>query len=229
MVNDSNMYPNTWSEPVLRTITAAARKVHHAHSAYLSTEDAQSEGYVWAGEHAADIENLLTQGKSGIHMMQSSLYKHMHKVAMKERYRKDGTTPGDYFLYSTNVVAELLPEVLDGADAVDASPSDLNNLIRSHRPVNERGDRAAMVADIQKVFKRLDEADRALLHSKYGDGGLTDEVVAIQFDRTQQVINYQLARALRRVSELLGGEPATGRQAISNARAQQTTRDQESQ
>jgi DNA-directed RNA polymerase specialized sigma24 family protein len=93
--------------------------------------------------------------------------------------------------------------------------------------VNERGDRAAMVCDVQIGYGSLDDDDKDLLALKYGDGGLTDERVAACLDLSQQTVNYRLHRALRRMGAALGGEPFEGRRAISNARAQFQTRHQE--
>lgn len=222
---ESNMY--LWADPVLKTVASAARKAAKAHHGYVDYEDMQSEGYVYVGTHREEVERLTTGERVNLQLLYTSVYRHMHKYAMKQRYLKDGTTPGDYFLYSPAVISELLPEALDGVDAADSSPSDINGQIRANKPVNERGDRAAMVADIQQAYKALDEDDQALLSHKYRDGGVTDEVVALVYGKPQQTINYRLQRSLRRMAESLGGEPFEGRHAISNARAQQETRQQE--
>lgn len=222
---ESNLSPFT--DNVMRAVTSAARKAESVHRNYVDFDDLQSEGYIWIASHAEDVGALVESGKDGAAMLHSSIYRHMHKFAMKQRYLKDGTKPGDYFLYSTAVIAELMPEVLDGPDACDASPSDLNGQIRANKPVNERGDRAAMVADIQKAVKTLAEEDVALLREKFENGGVTEEVIAIAYGITQQAVNYRLTRVLKRISEWLGGEPFVGRRAISNARAQQETRQQE--
>lgn len=223
----SNMAPAAalWDENVLRAISAAARKVASRHSGYVEVDDLQSEGYEWVLKHPDKMNGFLAE-EHGFGYLQVDLHQHMHKFAMKQRYLKDGTEPGDYFLYPLAVLADLLPVVLCGPDAVDVSPSDLNSKIRANRPVNERGDRAAMVADVQRAFKALDNDDKALLLEKYGPNGATDDVIGERMGKPQQTVNYQLHRALRRMAAFLGGEPWARRKAMSNARAQQETRDQ---
>lgn len=214
-----------WDESVLRAVTSAARRIEKQHAEYVEFEDLQQEGYLYIAAHQDKVA-VLVEGKN-LGYLQRDLFRAMHKYAMKQRYLKDGTKPGDYFLYPLAVLAELLPEVLDGPDAADTSPSDLNGQIRANKPLSERGDKAAMLADVQKAFASLDDDDRVLLREKYGDGGVTDEVLAMVTGLKQQTVNYRIHRALRRMAEFLGGEPWERRRAVSNARAQHETRNLE--
>ena len=225
MVTDGNTA--LWDELVLRSVTAAARKALASHAGYVELEDLQSEGYLWVAEHPDQVVEAVNGDRQQQSFLRTSLYRAMHKHCMRQRYLQDGTKPGDYFLYTPGILAELLPEALDGDDAVDSSPSDLNALIRASKPVNERGDRAAMVVDVQIGYASLDDDDQELIQLKFGDGGMTDERVAERLEVSQQVVNYRLHRALRRMGAALGGEPFEGRHAVSNARAQFVTRNQE--
>lgn len=222
-MSDGNM--TQWSETVLRVVSSAARRAARLHIGYAEYEDLQGEGYLWVAKNPdrvqAHIDNKAT------YLLSVDVYRVMHRYAMKQRYLKDGTQPGDYFLYPLAVIAELLPVVLDGPDATDSSPSDLNGRIRANKPLSERGDRAAMVADVQRAFSSLSEDDKELVRMKYGNGGVTDEVIAEALGKPQQTVNYQYRRALKRMAEFLGGEPWSRRKAMSNAKAQHITKEQE--
>lgn len=222
-MSDSNM--TQWSETVLRVVSSAARRAARLHIGYAEYEDLQGEGYLWVAKNPdrvqAHIDNKAT------YLLSVDVYRVMHRYAMKQRYLKDGTQPGDYFLYPLAVIAELLPVVLDGPDATDHSPSDLNGRIRANKPLSERGDRAAMVADVQRAFSSLSDDDKELVRMKYGNGGVTDEVIAEALGKPQQTVNYQYRRALKRMAEFLGGEPWSRRKAMSNAKAQHITKEQE--
>lgn len=220
---DGNMAQ--WSDTVLRVVSTAARKAARLHIGYADFEDLQGEGYMWVARNPEKVQEHLDN--KATYLLSVDVYRAMHRYAMKQRYLKDGTQPGDYFLYPLAVLAELLPIVLDGPDAVDSSPSDLNGRIRANKPMSERGDRAAMIADVQRAFAALSDDDKALVRMKYGNGGVTDEVIAEALGKPQQTVNYQYRRALKRMAEFLGGEPWSRRKAMSNAKAQHITREQE--
>lgn len=222
MTPDGNL--TLWSEPVLRAVASAARRVAKQHNQYVEYEDLQSEGYVWVGAHADKVIELVEGKHFG--WLDRDLYRHMHKYAMRQRYLKDGTKPGDYYLYSPAVLTELLPEAVIGMPA-EASPSDLTG-VRANKPISERGDKAAMLADVQQAWLALDADDRTLLMLKFlTNGGATDQDVGALLGLPQQTVNYRINRVLVRMAEYLGGEPAPRRKAISNARAQYETRNQE--
>lgn len=217
-----------WDASVLRAVTNAARRSYRAHRGYMEMDDLQQEGYLWVAEHPDIVTEWSMDGsREALGKLTFSLYRHMHQATMKERYRRTGSEPGDHFRYPISVIAELLPEVLDGPDAIDSSPSDLNGLIRANKPLSERGDRVAMVIDVAVGFDALSDEDKYLLREKYGNGGVTDEVLGIATDTPTRTVNYHVTRALRRIADQLGGEPFEGRRAVSNARAQFETRGQE--
>lgn len=214
-----------WSDTVMRIVATNARRAQRVHEGYVEYEDLQGEGYLWVAAHPEKVQQHVDDKRVGL--LSQDIYRAMHRYAMRQRYLKDGTTPGDYFLYSLAVLQEMLPGVLDGPAATDSAPVDVNAKIRSSRPVNERGDRAAMVADVQRAYRALSDDDKALLRAKYGNGGQTDDAIALASGKPQQTVNYQCRRALRRMAEFLGGEPWERRKAISNAQAQHKTRGQE--
>jgi len=223
MVTDGNS--PLWSEPVMKAVATSARRALKAHSQYVEIEDLQSEGYVWVAANGEKVAEVVEGGdKQQLKWLQNDIYRAMHRYCMKQRYLKDGTEPGDYFFYSPVIVEELLPEALSGDDARDSSPTDVNAGIRASKPVNERGDRAAMIADIQVAFKHCTDDDKALLLLRFAEGGNTEAVVAASMGRSESTVSYQLKRALKRIAASLGGEAFEGRVAISNARAQYETR-----
>lgn len=217
-------------ERVERSAHAVAKSVARRHIGYVEYEDLKQEAYLWMLTKPERVNKLLDAESPSV--LNKALDRVMTKYAMRQRIEKDGTEHGDYFYYTETVVTELLPEALDGADAADSSPSDLNGRIRSGKPANERNDRAAMVADVQVAYSRLDDYDKHLIHSKFSGGGVTDEVLGALTGQPQQTVNYHVHRAIRRMVQALGGAPVEwdemkGRTAVSNARAIVDTKQQE--
>ena len=216
-------------ERVERSIHTVARSVATRHRGYVEYEDLKQEAYLWILSSAERVNKILdTDSKS---YLNKSIDRVMTRYAMKQRVARDGTEHSDYFHYTETVIVELMPEALDGPDAADSSPSDLNGKIRSNKPVNEGGDRLAMVADVQRGYQSLDEYDKHIIHTKFADGGMTDEMIAATMGVPQQTLNYHLHRAIKRMVSTLGGQPVEwddtkGRKAVTNARALYDTKEQ---
>lgn len=210
---------------VLRCVNSAVGTAIRRHRGYVEEDDLRQEAYLWLMENAELVAEHVDN--KAWRYLTSDLYRSLYKVAMKARYLRDGTEPGDYYFYTLTVLDELLPEALLGPEAVIETQEDLNHQIRAGKPINERGDKAAMLADVQKAHSRLNEDDKYLIFLRYGHVGASDKTVAEDLGLPQTTVSYQLRRALRRMADHLGGEPVTGRQAKSNARAQYETRSQE--
>lgn len=218
--------PDLFDEKVLRRLNSAARKAASLHRGYASEDDMRQEIYVWMLSHKDKVEGFIADDSWGI--LSKELYRAANRHGLKQRYLKDGTHPSDYFNYTHLIIAELLPEVMSSS-IESGSVSDLNSKIRGKKPVNEGGDKSAMLADVKVAFRTLNEDDRNLLWQRYADGGVTEEVIGALMGIPQQTVSYQILRALKRMAAYLDGKRRTneGRKAISNARAQVMTRQQD--
>ena len=215
-----------WSTSTLRAVRQAATRSHGAHRGFVEIEDLQQEGYLWCLSHPEHVERWDAEGREGFAQLQQSLYHHMHRYTMRQRYEKDGTKPDDYYVYQIGVIAELMPDVLSDSPSYGSSSSDLNGLVKSGRSLAEGGDRMAMIADIKVGLSRLSEQDKELLIRRYSPGA-DDQKLSEWYEIPVNALHKRVTRALRKIAKELGSEPVRRRRAMSNAQAQHITREQE--
>jgi DNA-directed RNA polymerase specialized sigma24 family protein len=217
-----------WDDSVLRAVRQAAQRSYSTQRGYVELEDLQQEGYLWCLQNPGKVADWVEDGRRGMAVLHTALYHHMHKYTMKERYRKDGTQPGDYYFYQRAVITELLPEAFEDEPNYGSSSSDLNATVRSGKPLSEGGDRMAMLADIRSALGALNPDELAIVRKKFGEGEvLPDEQLAQWFEIPLSTMNRRVNSALRKMARALGSEPVKGRRALSNAQAQHHTREQE--
>ncbi len=121
------------------------------------------------------------------------------------------------------MIETLLPDLFDEPDT--RGNTDLNQ-DRGRRAPNEGFEYEAMMADLRSGYESLNDDERAFLAQRYAGGGLSTEVMAIQYEVTQRAIQQRLNRVLKKIAHHLGGEPIerTYRQPMSNAQADVATR-----
>lgn len=217
-----------WDDAVLRAVRQAASRSYSAHRGFVESEDLTQEGYLWVLQNQAKVDEWVESGRDGMAILHTALYHHMHVYTMKERYRKDGTQPGDYYFYQKAVLVELLPEAFDESPNYGQSTSDLNSTVRSGKPLSESGDRMAMVADIKSALGALSKDEYDVIRMKFGSGVvLPDEQLAQWYEVPLATMNRRVNRAIKKMARALGSEPVKGRRAISNAQSQHITKEQE--
>lgn len=224
------MVDNTsgWDDAVLRAVRQAAQRSYAAHRGFVDMEDLTQEGYLWCLTNPGKVSEWVDSGREGMAILHTALYHHMHKYTMKERYRKDGTLPGDYFYYQRAVILELLPEAFDTEPNYGHSSSDLNAQVRGSKPLSEGGDRMAMLADIRSALGALSKDEYQIILMKFGTGEvLPDERLAQWFEVPLATMNRRVNRAIKKMAHHLGSEPVAGRKAMSNAQSQHITKEQE--
>lgn len=215
-----------------QAVKAVATSVGRQHHYLLPVEDLIQEGWEWVLLNTRKLEGWWEDDDSPNHtavrrLLKSSLRVHLHNIVMKERYRRTGCKPGDFYFYTSQVVEELLPEVLDGYQPSQMAEMDV--YVSKSRKPNEGFEREAMRADIRSAFIQLSPDDKRLLWDRYGAGGLDVSVIATTYDTTNRQIRYRLSRAINRIIRSLGGEQPkrNRRKTVSNAAAVSQTREQE--
>lgn len=224
----SNM--TQWSDVVLRSVRQAATRSFASHRGFVDLEDLQQEGYEWILRNKDKVDEWLEMGRDGVNIMHTALYHAMHQYTMKERYRKDGTKPGDYYFYQRAVIVELLPAAFDDEPNFGSSPSDLSLTGRSGKALSEGGDLMAMLADVRSAYRSLNDEDKAIIKMKYGtsDGIKPDEELAQWFEIPLSTMNRKVTNIVKKMAKYLGSEPVhKPRKAMSNAQAQHITKEQE--
>lgn len=189
---------------------------------------------MWVAGHGEKIDTVLepeegldapTRKQTGL--LQHIIYLALHEATVRERTKRDGTKPGDYFTYRREMIEDLLPEALDGWPSIQ-SPMDAAQSGRSQKAPHESGDRFAFIADIKAGIASLNEADRRLLFDKYAYGGSTGAELAADYGVTEQAISKRLVSIMKRIMRQLGSDvPYKGRRVMSNAQAQAITSGQE--
>lgn len=214
-----------WDTEVLRAVRQASRRSHSAHRGFVELDDLTQEAYIYVLENPTKMDKWLGMEREGMTLLQHAIYQHLHRVTMKERYRKDGTKPEDYYVYQTAVIQELLSDALSPTPIVLTSVSDLSTG-RSGRDPAEGGDRMAMIADVKSALGSLNEYELSLITHKYANGGVSDNELAQWFEKPEPTINRHVRAAIRKMARNLGSEPIRRRKVMSNAQAQHTTREQ---
>lgn len=217
-----------WDDNVLRAVRQAAQRSHAAQRGFVDMDDLMQEGYLYCLTNPDKVNEWVAAGREGMAILNTALYHHMHVYTMKERYRKDGTQPGDYFFYQRAVILELLPEAFEDVANYGQSSSDLNATVRGSKPLSESGDRMAMLADIRSAIGSLSKDEYQIIRMKFGTGEvLPDEQLAQWFEVPLATMNRRVNRAVKKMARALGSEPVAGRRAMSNAQSQHVTKEQE--
>lgn len=211
---------------VAKTVTKVAKRSHRLHRGYVELDDLIQEGWLWVAEHEAQVWERLDSedtDKSVESWLYSRLRTHIHRYTIKQRTLVDGTKPGDYYQYPLAVIETLMPDLFDEPDT--RGSTDLNQ-DRGRRAPNEGFEYEVMMADLRSGYESLNTDERVFLAQRYAGGGLSTEVLAIQYEVTQRAIQQRLNRLLKKIAHHLGGEPIqrTYRTAVSNATAEVDTR-----
>ena len=214
------------NEPwVVKQIHASAKQAARKHEGYVDFDDLVQEGYLYLLEHPELIDE---HTKTSERVVGRSVFYEMNRYGLRQRYRKDGTSPDDYFRYTAAIVETLIGDVLDGG-VYPQSSGDMNSDGRSGKSPAYGFDFEAMMADISQAFKRLNETDKGVLLEKYRGGDVNEEVLALTHGVSAQAIRKRVQRALVRLAKMLNGDyaPKAMRHVTNNATAQVRTRRQE--
>lgn len=234
-MSEFNVYPDPrlkeWEPVITPLVNKIVKRLYQGHQRYVEMEDLKQEGWMWVAEHT-DLVIEAFQGDEtpkfvlSERFLYSRIRVHLHRYVMKQRYLKDGTKPGDYHFYTAEQVADLLPDVFDDTRST-RSNSELSEH-RGTRSPSEGWEYEATVADVQAALASLKDTERGFLKDLFADGGLSTEVMSIQYEVTQRAIQQRTTRILNKMVKNLGGSmPVARRAAVSNASMQVTTRRQE--
>jgi len=226
-VNDE-LFLNTL---VAKAVTQTAKQVAKSQREYIPEDDLRQEAWIWVFAHSRKVHGWLDDDetasqKNAKGLLSSSLRVHLHKMCQKERMRRDGTKPDDYYHYSRSVVEQLLPDAFDsdaGTTTVSAAPH--GEFVRSSKQPSEGFEYHAMLSDIRAGLASLPPNDKRLLWDRFAFGGSDVKVMAASAKVGDRTMRYRLSRAINRLIRSIGGEqPRRMRPRRSNAAAQVETR-----
>lgn len=185
-------------------IGSCAGSVWRRFSQWAEKDDLIQEGWVWALENRAQVDEWLESNQPGL--VAYWLKKAMTRYARKEKADRSGYSGEDEFFYSLPSLRRLLPIVLlsDGAQGsvVDDSVRVPTNRV-SYTP---HGEFEAIRGDLRTAFRALDQTDRELLWAFYVEEVPADALAAVE-GVTKAVIDGRVRTALKRMQKKLGGSP----------------------
>lgn len=212
-----------FDERVLRACSRAARKVIVVNRRYVEYGDVLHELYVWVAANYDYVQRWKEQGTHGMNKLFVALYREGHGFVARERVRRTGCQPGDFYYYTPAVLEELLPDVWE-YEAWDSSGSSEDpTMPRGKSKPSEKGDRRAMMIDIAYSVTTLEVEEQRFLRARYTEPTLTWDELGKRFEITGEAARKRNERLLEKMVDRLGGEPPVwrnSRRARSNASAQ---------
>jgi RNA polymerase sigma factor (sigma-70 family) len=198
-------------EDVIRIAATAASLISRKFHGYVDREDLQS----MAVEHALRRQDKVREylfredkgeRKSGEYALTTFLSRHIERKARAEKARKLGYNPEDEYFYRTTMIESLI-KVWDSGDYDLAGqifdPADMGGK-RKTKLVSEGNDILAMVADMDRAMRSLDERTRSILLRRFSDDA-TLHVIADEMEISHQRVDQLVNSGLRKLNDYLGG------------------------
>lgn len=185
-----------------------AKNVHKKYHTYFDVSDVRQELIVWALKREDKINEWLEhepeseEFKSGIKMLARSLQRQADKYCRKLKAQKVGYELSDEAYYSPDMLNEYL-EYAWGEVAPTKKP-DGQKVSGSTNPA-ESGNFVVTIFDIRRALGKLEPDDKIILQMKY-DESMTFEMIGETLQCSTSSAERKVKGALRRLSNLLGGE-----------------------
>lgn len=205
-------------------IDSLAVSLHRQHK-YVPISDLKQEMWTWwfDPKNVEARDRYLDEGNDGHAKLMASLRNVARSYCLLEQAHALGFEPEDYFFYSKKQIVSLLPYAINPEELAFVASTE--KVARSNSDPAEGGNLLAMVADVERVVRRLPREDRTFLalaiqyNYQWDDLG---EFLGVK-PHTAEVRYYRL---VNRVHRRLGGSKPQGfeeyvgsRRVMSNARA----------
>lgn len=198
-------------ERINETIAIVAYQLMRKHkaSAIADHEDVRQELWIWYSKRSDKIMAWIdpTQPEEdqnkGWNSFRKSLYRQGDRYLRTQKAQRIGYHVRDEVFYDEAMLDELLPHVWDILDDLgqahdEGSPKPPAN-------PSEGGNRIVSLFDVQVALKHADDDDKKLLMLRYRDG-IEPSDLAKLYECSRTTIDRRLRKALRRLSNTLGGE-----------------------
>lgn len=192
-------------ETVYRTARISANRAQRIHRSFVSGDDVFQTLALWAAEHWHKIEEWDNE-ESLPFKLRRTFNNEAQKYVAKERAIKTGSRPSDAFYYTHEMLQTLLRDVwsVDGW-IQPITHTESEHVSRSGKP-DEGMNREAMLADVSRGLKKLSEENRLLLQRRFDGTGTDFDVLAVEYQVSEDALRKRVMRALDRLQEALGGE-----------------------
>lgn len=212
------------AEYLAENIPRQARRANRDYGR-IPAEDYEQAMWLYALERMAMFRKLFDEGNRGFvnRRLRDAAVKAMREDSRYQRSvkaLKAGYSTDDEEFYSPGLLARVLPALIaadfDVSDAMEraASGTDAAGIhIRVSDPFSGAENYQVMLIDVCIGWKRLTEGQRRLLRAYYGasqedtqDGRWERQQLASSMGLTVEALYQRAHRALRALSEKLGGE-----------------------
>lgn len=193
-----------WQE-VYKVARLSATRCVRIHRNLVTSDDVFQHLSLWAVEHWHKIEEWESQD-SLVFKLRRTFNNESQKYAAKERAFKSKSVPSDSFYYTHEVLQQLLKDVWSYETWVQSGvPVDAEFIQKSSKP-SEGMNREAMLSDVSFALERLNEQDQALLRRRFDGGGTDFDVLAVEYQVSEEALRKRVSRALTKLQDRLGGE-----------------------
>ena len=165
--------------------------------------------YAWKRRDKV-AEYLIREGeaekKMGYKAFTTFMRRAGERYARKEKSKSLGYELGDEYFYKLVMIETLIKVALSGESYMAGQVLDPDiHGVKAKKQASEGNNLLAMVADVDRVMKKLDLRTYNIIKSKYGfDMSLAE--IAKEWDISPQRVEQIVNRGLRQISEYLGGE-----------------------
>lgn len=200
---------------IIELIARVANQLQHRHrnTALADAEDIRQELWIWFSKRRdkvaawIDPEQTEDEQAKGWHSLRKSLYRQGDRYLRSQKAKRSGYQTRDEAFYSEAMLDELLPHVWNITDDLgqahdEGSPKPPSN-------PSEGGNRIVSLFDVQVALKKTHDEDRKLLMHRYRDG-IEPSDLARLYEVSRTTIDRRLRKALRHLTDLLGGESPYG-------------------
>jgi DNA-directed RNA polymerase specialized sigma24 family protein len=170
----------------------------------VERDDIVSEIMVWVYGHGEKIEQWAEEGDHGSHKLHKSMRHAGLKYCQDEKAALLGYRPEDNYYYELGLIKDTLGRIWD-EEAWTTPPQPMEQIKVKHHAVSEGNNYATTLCDVSRVVAQLESTERYLLELHYRDGYTVSEIAALA-DTTRAAIEGRLARLVKKLQRMLGGE-----------------------
>lgn len=169
----------------------------------LDVQDIRQELWVWFLEHPNKVKSWeKMDDKESVKLIARSLRNCAKDYCQKEKARIAGYNVEDNYYYDKQVLEFILPAVLRG-DTTSPSMLELG-FSATKKVASEGGNWFAMMADVDKALKKLNEEQFNIVYLRFGDGS-DNGTLAKELSISEDAARMRVNRAMNSLLNILGG------------------------
>jgi DNA-directed RNA polymerase specialized sigma24 family protein len=169
----------------------------------LDVQDIRQELWVWFLEHPNKVKSWeKMDDKESVKLIARSLRNCAKDYCQKEKAKIAGYNVEDNYYYDKQVLEFILPAVLRG-DTTSPSMLELG-FSATKKVASEGGNWFAMMADVDKALKKLNEEQFNIVYLRFGDGS-DNGTLAKELSISEDAARMRVNRAMNSLLNILGG------------------------